>query len=43
MKYACHDCNKNGIYTELSPIINQRFISKYGRSLVRNIQLELIK
>ena len=33
MKYACHDCDKNGVYTELSSNIHQRFIAKDGRCL----------
>ena len=33
MKYACYDCNKKGIYTELSSNINERFIATDGRCL----------
>lgn len=33
MKYSCHQCRKEGIYTELSYDIDKRFIAEDGQYL----------
>lgn len=35
MKYGCYNCNKKGIYTEVSSNINERFIAEDGRCLCK--------
>lgn len=35
MKYSCYNCNKKGIYTELSSDIKERFIAEDGRYLCK--------
>jgi len=33
MKYSCYNCNRKGIYTELSSNLRERFIAEDGRCL----------
>lgn len=33
MKYSCYNCNRKGVYTELSSNLRERFIAEDGRCL----------